>query len=80
MISKQIMLFWLFDDFYLASSSAFCPSISKILPKAASMLAFSPETLMIMTFTVVMTNMVMVMVTLMSIINLDNNNKNFDDR
>ena len=28
----------------LASSSAFCPSISKILPKAASMLAFSPET------------------------------------
>ena len=31
--------------FHLASSSAFCPlSISKILPKAASMLAFSPET------------------------------------
>ena len=78
MISKQIMLFWLFYDFHLASSSAFCPSISKILPKAASMLAFSPETLMIMTFTVVMTNMVMV--TLMSIINLDNNNYNFDDR
>ena len=31
--------------FHLASSSAFCPlSISKILPRAASMLAFSPET------------------------------------
>ena len=80
MISKQIMLFWLFDDFHLASSSAFCPSISKILPKAASMLAFSPETLMIMMFTEVMTNMVMVMVTLMSIIKLENNDHNFDDR
>ena len=48
---------------YLASSSAFCPSISKILPKAASMLAFSPETLMMILMIIILMMMTTAMTT-----------------
>ena len=55
-------------DNNLASSSAFCPSISKILPKAASMLAFSPETLMMMTIMMMMMMMMMMIMMIIAVI------------